>query len=117
RVHETRPGARLAEDVVGERWRGGKADGHVEAPVEPGAPLAARLVARCLEDEVVGADASGLEDTRPGEPREAEVVAREQIRIALPEPIGDTCLEERAERVEHRPPEAGALDPALRHVE
>ena len=35
----------------------------------------------------------------------------------LTEPLRDAHLEERSERIEDRPPEAGAFDPALRHGE
>src|SRR2546428_622702 len=110
RIDQHGPRLRLAEQVVGERRGGHQLERRIQVAIEAEAPLATRLVARRGEHEVVGADAAAGEAARAREPREAEVVAREEVRVALARAVRHARLQERLQRVEHGAPEAGTLD-------
>src|SRR5262249_26218335 len=83
RADQHGPRLRLAEDVVGERRGGHELERRIEVALEAEAPLAMRFPAGRVEHEVVGADAAAGEPPRAREPREAEVVAREEVGVAL----------------------------------
>src|SRR5256712_3251602 len=110
RIDQHGPRLRRAEQVVGERREGHKLERRIQVAIEAEAPLAARLVARRGEHEVVGADAAAGEAARARELGEAEVVAGEEVRVALAQAIRHARLQERLQRVEHGAPEARALD-------
>ena len=63
------------------------------------------------EDQVVGADPAVREPPRAGELREAQIVGREEIRIAVAQPVGEALTQEGLQCLEQGTSEARALDP------
>src|SRR2546428_10413630 len=76
RIDQDGPRLRLAEQVVGERRGGHQLERRIQVAIDAEAPLAARLVARRGEHEVVGADTAAGAAPRARKRRAPEVVAR-----------------------------------------